>query len=104
MSDAFYILGHSLDGLSEAFTRGKLLELASLITLACGGSIVNVLAPLAAIAAMEIVHYLQEHGVSIRQVMASRPPAVRWALYYGLVMATVLFGSYRPSQFIYFQF
>jgi len=104
MSDAFYILGHSFDGLSGALSRGKLAELASLVTLAVGGSIVNVLAPALAIIAMEILHYLQEQGISIRQAIASRPPVVRWALYYGLVMATVLFGSYLPSQFIYFQF
>ena len=104
MSDALYILAHSADGLSQAFSRGKLLELVSLIRLACGGSLVNVLAPAVAIIIMEILHNIQEQGISIRQTVSSRPPIVRWSLYYGLVMATVLFGSYIPSQFIYFQF
>lgn len=104
MSDAFYILGHSFQGWSGALSRGKLVELASLVTLACGGSVVNVLAPAMAILVMETLHCLQEQGVGIREAVASRPPVVRWAIYYGLVVATVLFGSYIPSQFIYFQF
>ena len=45
------------------------------------------------------------HGrVSLATVLAYRPVAFRWAVYTAFVIAVVLFGIHRSSQFIYFQF
>ncbi len=56
-----------------------------------------------AIVALESVQFLHSR-VSLTTVMASRPVAFRWSVYAGFVIGIVLFGVYRQTQFIYFQF
>jgi hypothetical protein len=52
---------------------------------------------------LELVQLL--HGrFSLTQALAARPLVLRWSVYAGFVLAVVLFGVYRNSQFIYFQF
>jgi alginate O-acetyltransferase complex protein AlgI len=41
---------------------------------------------------------------SIRQWLAERPAAVRWAAYYLLVLALIVGGQFNGPPFIYFQF
>jgi alginate O-acetyltransferase complex protein AlgI len=41
---------------------------------------------------------------SVRDVVSRQSPAMRWAMYYALVGATLLFGVFTQTQFIYFQF
>jgi len=36
--------------------------------------------------------------------LAEKPQWVRWSVYYGLIVAILLFGNVRSDQFIYFQF
>ena len=55
------------------------------------------------IIAMELVHLLQTRG-SVREMIRSKPVWLRWAVYYGLIVAVLLFGSFGSRQFIYFQF
>lgn len=53
---------------------------------------------------LSIVELIQRRGSIIARVRRL-PPAVRWALYYALIMSIVLFGAFdRNYQFIYFQF
>ena len=39
-----------------------------------------------------------------RDLVNARPFAVRWAVYYGVILAIMCFGMFGESQFIYFQF
>jgi len=58
---------------------------------------------IASVVVMESVHALQTEG-SVREMLRSRPVLLRWAVYYGLVAAVLLLGSFGSRQFIYFQF
>lgn len=56
------------------------------------------------IAVMETVHVFQRRP-GLRERLAAKPLALRWALYYGIIIATLFLGSFNQSQqFIYFQF
>jgi D-alanyl-lipoteichoic acid acyltransferase DltB (MBOAT superfamily) len=63
----------------------------------------ELLVALGAIATMEAVHWLQIRG-PLRARLARAPVHLRWSLYYGTVMALILFGTFNSRQFIYFQF
>jgi D-alanyl-lipoteichoic acid acyltransferase DltB (MBOAT superfamily) len=53
---------------------------------------------------MEIVHYIQRDK-SIRQLIATKSPVIRWAIYYVFIMLFFILGVFdKPAQFIYFQF
>nr|WP_310587520.1 MBOAT family O-acyltransferase [Emticicia aquatica] len=53
---------------------------------------------------MEIVHYIQRDK-SIRQLIATKSPVIRWAVYYVFIMLFFILGVFdKPAQFIYFQF
>lgn len=52
---------------------------------------------------LEAVHYLQNRK-NIVQALAQKPVYIRWAAYYALLIAIVIFGEFSDRQFIYFQF
>lgn len=53
---------------------------------------------------METIHYLQRNQ-SLREVIATKPTWIRWAIYYAYAMAFIIFGVFdKPAEFIYFQF
>ena len=52
---------------------------------------------------MESVHYTQGR-ISIREWLAKQPATFRWTVYYGVVIALVVFTKHTDQQFIYFQF
>ena len=56
-----------------------------------------------AVVFLEAVQLLHRR-VSITRHIARYPTVVRWPVYAGFVLAVVLLGVYRNSQFIYFQF
>jgi D-alanyl-lipoteichoic acid acyltransferase DltB (MBOAT superfamily) len=58
---------------------------------------------LGAILVMEAVHFLQEKGM-LREMLAGKPLWITWAASYGAVFAILLFGVFRKTPFIYFQF
>ncbi len=47
---------------------------------------------------------LMARNNDISKTMARQTAAVRWAVYYALILFTLIFGVYDTSQFIYFQF
>ncbi len=58
-----------------------------------------------AILLMEIVHIVQETGVSIYHRLKVAPSFYRWGCYVGLVLLIIAFGRFTDEQqFIYFQF
>ena len=52
---------------------------------------------LLALAAVFVISLLKEKNVSIRQEVAGKNIAVRWTLYYLLILAIILFGAYGPG-------
>jgi D-alanyl-lipoteichoic acid acyltransferase DltB (MBOAT superfamily) len=91
ISDAFYIAGHLFSG----------IELQAGYGLGLGPY--QLALALLAILVMELGHLLQRRG-SVAAYLNARPVWVRWAAYYGLVLATLLFGRLGVTEFIYFQF
>jgi alginate O-acetyltransferase complex protein AlgI len=60
-------------------------------------------AAILSVAFLEAVQLI--HGrISITRLIGRFPVVVRWPVYAGFVLAVVLLGVYRSSQFIYFQF
>lgn len=58
---------------------------------------------LGAILILELVHFLQEKG-SVRAMLAEKPLWITWGASYGAIFAILLFGVFRKTPFIYFQF
>jgi alginate O-acetyltransferase complex protein AlgI len=58
---------------------------------------------IAGIALLEVVQLLQNR-ISLSAILARLPLAPRWAVYASVVIATIMFGVFRQTQFIYFQF
>jgi len=91
LSDACYILTHFWSGWDFGAIRTEQFLLRQL--------------PVAvlSIVFLEAVQLL--HGkVSLTNFLLRKPLVLRWSAYLSFVMAVVLFGVYRKSQFIYFQF
>jgi D-alanyl-lipoteichoic acid acyltransferase DltB (MBOAT superfamily) len=57
----------------------------------------------AAIIVMETVHYFQRNR-SIDALLKTKPIAVRWAVYYAVILVILTFGKFASREFIYFQF
>ena len=52
---------------------------------------------------LEVIHKLQGKG-SVSDLIAARPTAVRWGIYFVLTLSIYMFGIFNNRQFIYFQF
>ena len=52
---------------------------------------------------MEWMHLLQRNR-RMRTFFTQQPLIIRWAIYYGVIIALISFGEYRMQEFIYFQF
>ena len=48
----------------------------------------------AALLLVSAVHGLRERGVPVRERLAARPLALRWAVYGGLCLFILVFGAY----------
>jgi alginate O-acetyltransferase complex protein AlgI len=91
MGDAWYIVTHLVVGwdISHIATEQFLLRQFPVA--------------IAAIAMLEAVELLRTR-VSFSALVASLPLAPRWTVYAMAVFTTILFGVFRQTQFIYFQF
>ncbi len=65
--------------------------------------LVPFLAAVGSIGCMEVVHAIQKRGPVTARIGALPLPA-RWAVYYALIFAIIVFGSFTSEEFIYFQF
>lgn len=91
IQDALYILSHFYQDwdFSKVSTSNFLLRQ---LPFAIGG-----------ILAIELIHVVQyRHGWG--QFVKPLPTLLRWTAYIAFVLSTILFGVFRDSQFIYFQF
>ena len=91
IQDALYILSHFYQDwdFSKVSTSNFLLRQ---LPFAIGG-----------ILAIELIHVVQyRHGWG--KFVKPLPTLLRWTAYIAFVLSTILFGVFRDSQFIYFQF
>ena len=92
---------------------GALRRQARLIALVVAGGLIATMVGLflitpryVAIASILVVELgqLLSGRLSIPRLVREAPLITRWAAYAGFVLAILLFGVFRSSQFIYFQF
>ena len=103
IQDAIYISSHLFSGFGEQLKQlGNKEFIEKNIFL--GNGILNFIMVTFAMVVMEIVH-LKQRGGNLRESLSKSPLLVRWALYYGIILAILFLGMYdEPAQFIYFQF
>jgi alginate O-acetyltransferase complex protein AlgI len=56
-----------------------------------------------AIAVLEAVQFAQRRR-SVSSWLSTQPPLLRWAAYYAIIMAILVFGEFGGQDFVYFQF
>ena len=92
MADAWYVFGHLMRGWNfhQISTAQFLLRELPIA--------------LAAILVLEACQLWFQSESSVSSTLGKLPLPGRWAAYASLVMLVVMFGIYRNTQFIYFQF
>jgi alginate O-acetyltransferase complex protein AlgI len=107
--DAFYVLTHLLDGTGAYLARlastgpSGWTDRAVLEPVLLGRSVGEFATAIGAVLILETVHVLERRGSLYARLMA-RPAAVRWAVYYGLILSILAFGIFEARTFIYAQF
>jgi alginate O-acetyltransferase complex protein AlgI len=95
LGDAWYIVNHLFVNL-----RFSSLGIGSIMP----GGKYELLIALCAIFLMEVIHILQFRNIDLRAYSIRLPIWMRWAAYYVLVLAILIFGMFGLSEFIYIQF
>ncbi|MBI5836902.1 MAG: MBOAT family protein [Candidatus Eisenbacteria bacterium] len=101
--DAFYMLGSMFTGVGESLrhiTTAHEFRMRVML----GQLALPFFYTMASVAVLFATHLMQRRG-SVREWLATRPTAFRWAVYYAVVLAILVFGNYNQSHtFVYFQF
>ena len=92
LSDAWYVLTH--------FFRGISLSAHYNLNIGPWGVVVAAMA----ILVLEAVQYLHARSGGLGKVLDRQAKWQRWAIYYALIFAILMFGRFDVSEFIYFQF
>ena len=94
LSEAFMIIGNmaALDFCLESLKS---------LNIALGWG--ELLVAIGSILFLELAHLLQSRG-KVHSWITARPAALRWSVYYLLLLAIAFFGVFNHSEFIYFQF
>ena len=102
LSDAWYIVTHLATNAEKALDASWW---STFLTIQNSGmDRTDFALAIAAIALMEIFHFVQGHS-TVRTMLVARPWPVRYGFYYLLVTSTLILGVFhKPQQFIYFQF
>jgi alginate O-acetyltransferase complex protein AlgI len=100
VSDAFYIIKHSITGLYANLSN---LYHHLYIRLELGLPKSELLIGVSAVLLMEIIHFMQ-NKYKIRDWIRSKPSYIRWSIYYAVILMIIFLGVYENRQFIYFQF
>jgi D-alanyl-lipoteichoic acid acyltransferase DltB (MBOAT superfamily) len=93
VQETFYFIGQLFTGFKFQLTGYNLGLPHEDILIAVIGTIIVLL-----------VDYLNEKNIFVRDWLGTKPVWLRWAFYYGLVLAVILFGKFAASGFIYVQF
>lgn len=92
LHDAFYFIGHLFSGIGDKFIGFDMgIPRIDYVIVGLGMAIVY------------WVDITNEKGKQVRQQLKKRP-VLRYSLYYGLVLAVIIFGKFAASDFVYFQF
>jgi D-alanyl-lipoteichoic acid acyltransferase DltB (MBOAT superfamily) len=91
VADAIYILGHFWQGWDVSAIRTETFLMRQMPV------------ALASVLLLEAVEWWHRRH-SLTRALSVRTMPIRWAVYTGAVVVVVLFGIFRESQFIYFQF
>lgn len=94
ISDAFYIIQHLFVNLE--------LDVSLFALMPVGWY--DWLIAFVAILLMETIHWQQRKYGSLRDVVLRQPALLRWSVYYGLVLAILMFGKFGAGEFIYARF
>lgn len=97
ISDALYILSHLFTG------WGSLAIQALQATPYFGPLKFHLVVGVASVGILLLVHRLQGDN-HFDQWLSERRIGLRWAVYYSMVVAILLFGNFGTKEFIYFQF
>jgi alginate O-acetyltransferase complex protein AlgI len=102
LSDAWYIVTHLAANDSMAL---DLAWWSAFLTVEKSGmTIFDFVLAIAAIAFMEVFHFVQGHS-TVRTMLVTRPWPIRYGFYYLLVTSVLVLGVFQtPQAFIYFQF
>ena len=103
ISDAFYVVSHLFSGWQHFFLVLSGNPKALFATAWMGHSFGYLIFTFATIVFLEFVHLIQRYG-SVRQMVSAQPWFVRWPVYYCFMMSILVFGVFKKSPFIYFQF
>lgn len=95
LDDAFYIIAQLPHGWGEGFLK----DCYASLEFDKGWWVLSV-----QILAILLVMDLLQQKAGPRFVFAENPVWVRWAYYYGVVLALIFWGDYGQNPFIYFQF
>jgi len=94
LSDAIYIVQHLFVNPNSRVSPSALMP----------GGWYEWIIVLLAILVMEIVHWKQKEGSSLREVIRRQPAWLRWSIYYALVLVIFMFGKFGAGEFIYARF
>ena len=86
--------GYIFQRIFTHFVPRKLID-GSLLNL--GVDLPRYIVVILAIALMGYVGSKKKNGINIREEIASRSIFIRWAIYYALIFAVLLFGAYGPG-------
>ncbi len=104
LSEAIFIITHLFTGAGDVFNRIRELGISpGIFNYGFDLPISEMFIGMGAIIILGI-HHLIQRKQSARTWLNAKPIWVRWTVYYGLVIAILVFGYMEPSEFIYFQF
>ncbi|MFO7939144.1 MAG: MBOAT family O-acyltransferase [Bacteroidales bacterium] len=92
LGDAFYFVGHLFTDIGGKWVGFDM-----------GIPRYDYLIALTGVGIVYLVDYTNEQGKLVRTKL-NKYPALKWSLYYGLVLAVLIFGKFASSDFVYFQF
>jgi D-alanyl-lipoteichoic acid acyltransferase DltB (MBOAT superfamily) len=98
ISDAIYIISHLFTGWEGIFNLDVFRSIPVWKSLKF-----EFMIGVTSIGVLTLVHLLERRS-SVIQILSQKPIWIRWAVYYFLLLAILLFGNFGAKQFIYFQF
>jgi len=98
LSDALYIVSHLFVGWED--TAGQLGIRRSFVSMNLRFEFFVAIASMLFLFGIALL----QRREAVWKRLAEKPQWVRWSVYYGLIVAILLFGNVRSDQFIYFQF